>query len=107
MGSMKMPKALGIFMAFSFVYNLCHPDRAFSADAAAALKLTADDLRALGVVDDIIPEPLGGAHQDVAGAAEQLKRALVTHLDELSAIPPQELIEQRYRKFRGLGVFKE
>jgi acetyl-CoA carboxylase carboxyl transferase subunit alpha len=73
------------------------------AEAAQALKLRAQDAVELGVVDEIVPEPLGGAHTDPAAAADALKAALVPALDRLAAIPPAELIEARYRKFRDIG----
>jgi len=75
--------------------------------AAAALKLTAKDVHRLGIVDTIIPEPLGGAHRDAAGAGQLLKQAIVENLDQLRRVPVPELLDQRYRKFRGLGRFLE
>jgi len=74
-------------------------------DAAQALKLTARDLQELKLVDDVIPEPLGGAHQDHAAAIANLRKAVVHHLDELAAIPMDRLIEERYQKFRRMGFF--
>ena len=79
--------------------------RKHAPEAAAALKLTARDLQDLDVVDDIIPEPLGGAHQDHAAAFENLRQALDHHLAELSEIPLPELLRQRYQKFREIGEF--
>jgi acetyl-CoA carboxylase carboxyl transferase subunit alpha len=69
--------------------------------AAEALKLTAKDIEELGcVIDDVIPEPLGGAHNDVKQAAASLKQYLKKHLEELKALSAEELVEQRYQKFR-------
>lgn len=76
--------------------------------AAEALKLTAQDVDSLGtVIDDIIPEPLGGAHQDPQLAATTLKEYLLKHLSELEELSPEELIEQRYQRFRAMSEFEE
>jgi acetyl-CoA carboxylase carboxyl transferase subunit alpha len=80
-------------------------DSARADEAAAQLKITAPDLHRLGVVDAIVDEPAGGAHQDHDAAATRLDRALVAHLDELSALSPDALVEDRYRRFRKLGAF--
>jgi acetyl-CoA carboxylase carboxyl transferase subunit alpha len=82
-------------------------DRRHAPQAAEALKLTAQDLIGLGVVDEIVPEPEGGAHRDHAAAAEILGRALRQNLERLTALPPDELMEKRYGKFRRLGKFAE
>src|SRR5262249_27926380 len=73
--------------------------------AAQALKLTSKDLARLGVIDEIIPEPLGGAHRDHREMANTLKTYLLRYLRELRTIPSEELLEQRYQKFRRMGVF--
>ena len=75
--------------------------------AAEALKLTAQDLLGLGIVDGILPEPLGGAHRDAAAAAATVRAAIVRQLDDLSGVSGPELVERRLGKFRGMGVFKE
>jgi acetyl-CoA carboxylase carboxyl transferase subunit alpha len=75
--------------------------------AADALRLTARDLERLGVIDEIIPEPLGGAHRDPREMAGTLKTYLLRYLRELRQIPPEDLLEQRYQKFRRMGVFDE
>ncbi len=80
-------------------------DRANAAQAAAALKLTAKDLLELGIVDEIIPEPLGGAQKDYDAAAAALKKALLKHLDKLMDTKISELLEDRYKKYRKMGVF--
>src|SRR5438874_4765283 len=82
-------------------------DRRHAAEAAEALKLTAHDLLKLKVVDQIIPEPEGGAHRDYNSVAENLGRALRDALDQVRQVPIAELLEQRYQKFRRLGVFAE
>ena len=80
-------------------------DRRHAAEAAEALKLTARDLLKLEVVDEIIPEPEGGAHRDYDSVAANVGRALRQALEQVSEIPIAELLEKRYQKFRRLGVF--
>lgn len=75
--------------------------------ACAALKITAFDLKELGILDRLLPEPLRGAHADPLGAAAILKDALVDNLEELLAMTPQQRREQRYRKFRQIGKFRD
>ncbi|RDI95064.1 acetyl-CoA carboxylase carboxyltransferase subunit alpha [Meiothermus sp. QL-1] len=75
--------------------------------AAEALKLTAADLLALGVVDRVIPEPDGGAHRNPKAALDHLRAALSQTLAELAPLGPEALLEDRYRRFRGLGRFEE
>ncbi|MBU4199268.1 MAG: acetyl-CoA carboxylase carboxyltransferase subunit alpha [Verrucomicrobia bacterium] len=81
-------------------------DRAFASKAAAALKLTSRDLLKAGLVDEIIPEPLGGAHTDPKGMAADLRRRLLYHLRELKQYSLDELLDRRYRKFRAMGVIR-
>lgn len=80
-------------------------DRAFAGQAAAALKLTAQDLLKAGLVDAIVPEPLGGAHTDGKAMTQTLKQYLLTNLRALEKVPPDTLLERRYDKFRAMGVF--
>jgi len=82
-------------------------DRAAAPEAAEALKITAADLLELGLVDDILPEPMGGAHNDHDAAAETVKEGLIRHLEELLAIDPEERLRLRYEKFRNMGRFIE
>lgn len=82
-------------------------ERQKAPDAAQALRLTAKDLLNLGVIDEVIPEPLGGAHRNPREAAHNLKRALTRHLKELKSLPLDELFKLRYQKFRKIGMFKE
>lgn len=82
-------------------------DAAKAEDAAKALKITAKDLQELGMIDEIVPEPEGGAHLDHEAAAALLDRVLDRSLRELSRIPPAELLGQRYEKFRRMGQFFE
>ena len=71
------------------------------------MKITARDLYSLGLVDDIIPEPLGGAHMDKNQSAEFFQQHLLKHLDELLAMSVEERLKKRYEKFRGFGRFEE
>ena len=82
-------------------------DRSASAKAAEALKITANDLLELGLVDEIVPEPLGGAHNDSALAAGNVKSALLRHLGELVALPPADRLKKRYEKYRAYGHYLE
>ncbi len=82
-------------------------DQSKASEAAEALKLTSYDLLQLGVVDEVIKEPLGGAHRDFEKTAETVKEAIEKHLKELLAFSKKELVERRYEKFRKLGVFEE
>ena len=76
-----------------------------SAEAAERLRITAPDLLSFGIVDEVIDEPPGGAHQDHARMAQRLGDALQAHLDALLPLSPQELRDDRYRKFRAIGAF--
>ncbi|MBI4513510.1 MAG: acetyl-CoA carboxylase carboxyltransferase subunit alpha [Gemmatimonadetes bacterium] len=78
-----------------------------TARAAASLKLTAPDLHELGVVDEILAEPPGGAHRDWDAATQTLREAAAHHLDELSHMPIDELLETRYAKYRRMGSWTE
>ena len=73
-------------------------------DAAAALKLTAQDLLKEGIIDEEVPEPLGGAHRDPQKMAQTLKEAILRNLKELKSVKKSELLEARYNKFRKIGV---
>jgi len=78
-------------------------DRLKAPDAAEVLKLTAKDLLGLGLIDEEIPEPLGGAHRDPEKAAQNVKKVIKKALKELKAIPKDELLKLRYEKFRKMG----
>jgi len=82
-------------------------DRANAAKAAAALRITANDLLELKLVDEIVPEPLGGAHTNLPAMAATLKTHLLKHLGEILALPVPERLKQRYQKFRAHGHFTE
>lgn len=78
-----------------------------AAQAAEALKLNAATLQELGVVEEVIPEPMGGAHYDPAAAAAALGRSLQKHLKDLSKLSTDKLLDARYERYRQLGVFEE
>jgi len=105
-----------VFMLEYSTYSVISPegcaailwkDQEKKAEAAEAMKLTAPDLLALGVVDEIIPEPPGGAHTDPAAACRRVGDVIERTLGELQRLPVKELIAQRYQKFRTLGAYDE
>lgn len=113
-GALALGVADRILMLEYSIYSVISPegcasilwrDAAKVPEAATQLKLTAPDLVSLGICDEIIPEAPGGAHRDAAVTANKIRIALKRHLRELSALGPDELIEQRYRKFRAMGKF--
>jgi acetyl-CoA carboxylase carboxyl transferase subunit alpha len=75
--------------------------------AADALNLTAERLNALGLVDEVLPEPLGGAHRDPAVISSTLRRGIIRHLGELTSLPRELLLEQRLARIGGFGVYSE
>ena len=82
-------------------------DQEHAAEAAAALKLTPEDLGRFQLIDEIIPEPEGGAHNDHAGMAQCLGSVLERQLGEIAKIPIETLLDRRYKKFRAMGAFAE
>ena len=82
-------------------------DRTAAPKAAEALKITAKDLLELGLVDEVVPEPVGGAHNDPMTTADTLKKHLLKHLKQLQKLTAEERLKQRYAKFRELGHFVE
>ena len=105
-----------VIMQENAIYSVISPegcasilwrDTAKAPEAAEAMKITAQDLSELGVVDEIVREPLGGAHRDHNRAASLLRRVIRRHLGELMAMSPEELIAHRYDRFRRLGVYAE
>jgi acetyl-CoA carboxylase carboxyl transferase subunit alpha len=79
-------------------------DSSKAPDAAEALKLTAQDLLKMGLIDEIVPEPSGGAHRDPQKMAQILKGIILDNLKELSGVKKEELLKSRYKKFRTMGV---
>jgi acetyl-CoA carboxylase carboxyl transferase subunit alpha len=103
-----------VLMFENAVYSVISPescaaiiyrDAGKAEQAAAALRLTAEDLQSLNLIDEVIPEPPGGAHEDPAAAAENLRAQLIRHLTELSKLSGSQLVDQRYTKFRHMGNF--
>ena len=78
-------------------------DAARAEEAATRLKLTSDDLLAFGIIDEVIPEPMGGAHRDGAGTVARVLDAVAHALDSLVTVAPDDLRDGRYRKFRRIG----
>jgi acetyl-CoA carboxylase carboxyl transferase subunit alpha len=79
----------------------------YKEQAAAVLKLTADDLTELNVIEGMIPEPLGGAHRDYDQAAEAVKKQIMESLKRLGKMKPDELVEHRIDKYASIGAYKE
>jgi acetyl-CoA carboxylase carboxyl transferase subunit alpha len=71
------------------------------------MKITAPEILRLGVIDEIVPEAPGGAHRDFDLTARNLAAAIRRHLEDLSRLSPRQLKDERYKKFRGMGVFVE
>ncbi|MGE5345271.1 MAG: acetyl-CoA carboxylase carboxyltransferase subunit alpha [Acidithiobacillales bacterium] len=82
-------------------------DQSKAREAAEAMRVTAADCKALGVVDEVIPEPPGGAHADPLTAIERVGRRLEDHLERLALVPPDRLLEERYAKFRSMGAWED
>ncbi|MDD5116708.1 MAG: acetyl-CoA carboxylase carboxyltransferase subunit alpha [Candidatus Omnitrophica bacterium] len=79
-------------------------DGAKAPQAAEVLKLTGQDLLKMGIIDEIIPEPFGGAHRDPQKSGQNIKEVILRNLKELDALSPEKLLELRYKKFRSMGV---
>jgi acetyl-CoA carboxylase carboxyl transferase subunit alpha len=103
-----------VLMLENAVYSVISPescaaiiyrDSGKAEQAAAALRLTAEDLKELGLLDGIVPEPPGGAHEDHDTAAANLRTELRARFEELGRLSPAELVDQRYAKFREMGNF--
>lgn len=82
-------------------------DRGKTPEAAARLKLTAPDLLELGVIDELVEEPPGGAHADPQGTAQRLGEALLRHLEGLEAVAPGELLDRRRKRYLQMGIYEE
>lgn len=105
-----------VFMLEYSIYSVISPegcaailwkDQGKKAQAAEALRLTASDLKKLGVIDGVISEPVGGAHTNPRLTCARVGDVIEEALDELSTMSPEELIDDRYRKFRALGAFEK
>jgi acetyl-CoA carboxylase carboxyl transferase subunit alpha len=82
-------------------------DATKAGEAAARLRLTSEDLKAFGIVDEIVAEPLGGAHRDGPRVVAAVLDAVGRALDRLGASAPSLLVDARYKKFRSMGVYQE
>ncbi|HUY11510.1 MAG TPA: acetyl-CoA carboxylase carboxyltransferase subunit alpha [Candidatus Dormibacteraeota bacterium] len=115
-GALALAIADRVLMLEHSVYSVASPegcaailwgDATKAEEAASHLKLTASDLRGFGIVDEVIPEPLGGAHRDVAGTVAQVLDRLGALLDILDSLSIEALLEARYEKYRRLGSWRE
>jgi acetyl-CoA carboxylase carboxyl transferase subunit alpha len=86
---------------------ILYKDTARAAESASALALTADDLVRLGIADEIVPEPPGGAHRDAAPVIAEVGRRISAALDALSGTDSARLQQERYERLRAIGVFDE
>ena len=105
-----------ILMLQYSVYSVISPEACASIlwkdvskaeEAASSLKMTAPDLLELGVIDEVIEEPLGGAHRDHTLTAQRLEDAIARRLGELEELEPAERMARRHERFRRIGVFEE
>jgi acetyl-CoA carboxylase carboxyl transferase subunit alpha len=105
-----------VLMLEHAVYSVISPEgcaailwknSAAAPDAAAAMKITAQDLKKLNIIDEIVPEPPGGAHADPIAAAEMLAPYIERALKDLTKLKPAQLVDERYKKFRRMGVFEK
>jgi acetyl-CoA carboxylase carboxyl transferase subunit alpha len=87
--------------------SILYRDPTRAEKAADALKLTAADLMEFGIIDEVVPEAPGGAHRDPKLTGERLGETLRRHLAELRKMSPDRLVDDRYAKFRAMGVFEE
>ena len=111
-GAVAIAAANRVLMFENAIYSVISPEGCASilwrtadraGDAAEAMKVTANDLKSLGVIDRIVPEPLGGAHRDPTAAIAELKAALIEELDGCGRFGPEELLAQRRAKFLAIG----
>jgi acetyl-CoA carboxylase carboxyl transferase subunit alpha len=105
-----------VLMLENAIYSVISPEgcaailfrnRDKASKAAESLKLTATDLLQFGIIDEIVKEPTGGSHRDYERSASILRRVLRRHLDSLRDVPIDTLLEERYNKYRNMGIFKE
>ena len=115
-GALGVGVADRILMLENAYYSVISPEgcaailwkhRKHAPEAAEAMKLTAEDLAGMGLIDEVVPEPRGGAHHDVRSATGNLKTALISHIDELADLSEEEMLNARYEKFRQAGQWAE
>ncbi|MEO0184630.1 MAG: acetyl-CoA carboxylase carboxyltransferase subunit alpha [candidate division WOR-3 bacterium] len=115
-GALAIAQGDRVLMLENAIYSVISPegcasilwrDASKNKDAAEALKITAQDLLQFRIIDEIIPEPLGGAHMDYQKTAENIKSAVIDNLKKLLTIPVDKLIEQRIEKYRAMGIYRE
>ena len=115
-GALALGVADRILMLENSVYSVISPegcaailwkDASQRERAAEALKLTADDLLRLKIIDEIVPEPVGGAHIDPDATGEALREALIRHVTELRKIRPEKLVRRRAEKYAAMGAYTE
>jgi acetyl-CoA carboxylase carboxyl transferase subunit alpha len=115
-GALALGVADRVLMLENSVYSVISPegcaailwkDASQRERAAEALKLTADDLLRLKLIDEVIPEPVGGAHIDPDATGEGLREALIRHVTELRKIRPEKLVKRRAEKYAAMGAFTE
>jgi len=113
-GALAISIADRILMLEHSIYSVAPPEAAatilwrdtvYAPQAAEAMRISARELKALNLIDELIPEPLGGAHHNYQAAADNLKASLLKHLAILEKLPTADLLEQRYQKFRNIGIF--
>lgn len=115
-GALAIGMADRVLMLENSVYSVITPEgaaailwkeKAKSPDAAAALNLTAEHLFELGLIDEVVPEPLGGAHKDFAQTAKDLKAVMMRFLGELRVLSIDELVDLRFQRYRSIGSYRE
>src|SRR6266566_4581878 len=113
-GALAIGVADRILMLEHSIYTVAMPeasasilwrDKVFAPQAAEAMRISAKELKAIDLIDELIPEPLGGAHHNFLLAADNLKATLLRNLAELQIQPLDVLLESRYQKFRNIGKF--
>lgn len=115
-GALALGVADKVFMQENAIYSVLSPegfasilwkDASRAKEAARKMKLTAEDLLGYGIIDDIVLEPSGGAHKKPEAAADALKQYLVMQLNELEKVPREQLVNNRYERFRKFGIWQE
>lgn len=115
-GALALGVADKVFMQEHAIYSILSPegfasilwkDAARAKEAASKMKLTSKDLLNYGIIDDIVLEPVGGAHQNPEAAADAIKQYVLSELKALKRVSTAQLLEERYQRFRSFGIWKE